>query len=643
MPTSRRSRIIWYIIYIGALWLIFTLTTVLVSVLFARQAGNLPSKESLRIFILLITVILCFLGLASWTIGKRQFRLEELNRQLVEKNEQVGDREQALLAENFERLRLEKTLERGKREWEKIFDAVQDAIIVSDSTGMVIRCNEQAVERLHATFEQIINKPVNNVVLGEHEGQPLRLEDICGTVTYAEGLGWLDVNRYPLDLESEHSGQIYVIHDVTERKRVEMLLQEQKEFLQGLISNSPVVIITTDPDMNIQLCNPAFEAMFGFTNQEAIGQNIKLLFNESMEDEGAELVKQVQRAERVRKIAQRCHKDGRVIDVEIAGVPLVVEGRLTGALWIYHDITELIEARRAAERADQAKSEFLANISHEIRTPMNGIIGMIDLTLGTDLDAEQNSLLMDARKSADALMTVLNDVLDFSKIEAGQLHFETIQFSLPMVVEGVIQTTANHAESKHLELLAYVDPAVPEQVKGDPGRLRQVLINLIENAIKFTEKGEVLIQVDLVEEKDSHIEIRFQVKDSGIGIPAERQKAIFQRFVQADGSTTRKYGGTGLGLTISKELIEGMGGSIWVESTPGVGSSFIFTIQLEKANPVIEKSFVSHLAGVRVLVVDDNATNRLIFSKMLTAMGCHVTAVSSGTQVIPAIFRGLLT
>jgi two-component system, sensor histidine kinase and response regulator len=598
------------------------------------------------LFGLLLLLVPAGLAAIGASVGYQQDRLEQLMNESQLFMTRSSTRERKLLQENAQRHNLEKILERGKREWESIFDAVQDAILVADSHGRIIRCNRSATRWLNTTFDRLVNMPIDQVVLGMPHDTAVLLTSMRGEVHLPSLGGWYDFTRYPIDTGDEHRGTIYIVRDVTERKRDEAIIREQKEHLQALINNSPVAIVTLDRNQTILACNPAFEDLFGYIPGEVIGRPLDMIFSGyEVPFEASSYSERILRGETVKSSLVRRRKDGSLVDVETVGVPLVVEGQTTGVLWMFHDISEMMQARRAAEQADRAKSEFLANMSHEIRTPMNGIIGMIELTLGTDLSDEQYDFLVGARESADALLSVLNDILDFSKMEAGQLQLEMVDFDIHTLVESVAQTSAARAESKGLEMVCYVDQTVPVFAKGDPGRLRQILVNLVENAIKFTEKGEVLVRTELAEETEDTVTVRFSVSDTGIGIPKDRQKAIFERFVQADGSTTRRFGGTGLGLTISKQLSQMMGGKMGVDSEQGKGSTFWFTITLEKMpnKERLEMQEWADLRGMRVLMVDDNATNRRIFTRMLDGFGCQVAAVSSGMEVMPALFRGLLT
>jgi two-component system, sensor histidine kinase and response regulator len=669
---------------------------------------------------------------------------------------------------------LQKTIEKGKKEWEVTFDASRDPIFVVDEAYGILRCNRAVIDRLNTTFPKIIGKPLSELLnvpglldhrLSEHTRDEFLWRERTYEITVSRinlesetdhylvllhditerkaaetalresetlfralfdlspdavvlidphdpaGL-WpivdcnaaaCSMNGYPreeligqsidilntapgsaaertsylsqlrqagtgsVQVEARHrhkQGHVFPVEvstrliqvgerelvlgldrDITERKRVENELQREKQFFESLVLNSPAAIVVLDNDEKISSCNPAFETLYGYRGSEIQGVLLDaIITTEETRSEARSFTQQVLHGP-VHGYGKRRRKDGSLVDVEIFGVPVVVGEEKVGTLAIYHDVSKLVEARREAEAASRTKSEFLANMSHEIRTPMNGVIGMLELALDTSLTTEQRDYLQTSLQSAEALLTLLNDILDFSKIEAGRLEFEELDFSLRNTVEDVAYTLARRAQDKGLELACLIHPDLTSGLRGDPGRLRQILVNLVGNAIKFTPHGEVIIRAEAVEETDTHAVIHFAVQDTGIGIPYDRQGAIFDRFTQVDGSTTRKYGGTGLGLSISKQLVEGMGGRIGLESTPGVGSTFWFDLRFPKqplkkptTGPLTPGPV--NLAQARILVVDDNQTNRMVLTKNIEALGSRVAAVPSGAGAVEALRIG---
>ncbi len=413
-------------------------------------------------------------GVGAWAgreralLAQMTWRLEE---EVAARTLELRQKNLFLARENEQRRRLEEILTTAKKEWERIFDAVDDLIAVVDAGGNVRRCNHSFQRAVGKPFDAIIGASWQRLLCGDVAMDENILRAGGARLAFPNLEGRFDVSVYPLG-----EARICVLRDVTARYEIESEVQRRKRYFESLVQNSPVAIVVLDPQSNIQSCNPAFEQLYGYSSAEIVGKNLDaLITDERTRREAERYSRQAIAGGVVHSVGQRVRKDGSLVDVEIFGVPIVVDGELVGALGMYHDITALVEARRAAEAADKAKSAFLANMSHEIRTPMNGIIGMIELALDTELDAEQRDYLNTARESAEALLSLLNDILDFSKIEAGQLDLEIIPFDLRTTIEGVAQTLAKKAEDKGLEMACLVYHNVPSALLGDPGRLRQVL------------------------------------------------------------------------------------------------------------------------------------------------------------------------
>ncbi len=441
------------------------------------------------------------------------------------------------------------------------------------------------------------------------------------------------------------------VRNITLRKRAEEETRKTKALLDSIIQNLPTAVFVKEADqLSFVLWNRKCEQLYGYKAEEVIGKTAKDLFREA--DKFEKQDRHVLSTGRFLEIQEQdvaTRHDG-VRTLHSKKVPIIgVNGKATHLVGISEDITELkvaqrnlISAREAAEQASRAKSSFLANMSHEIRTPMNGVIGMTELALNTDLTSEQREYLEAVKISAESLLRLINDILDFSKIEAGKFELIEMDFSLRDSVANAMIAVSMQAHSKNLELVCHIPPQIPDILIGDPGRLNQILINLLGNAIKFTQKGEVAVDLQVESESEDYIFLHFSIKDTGIGIPKDKQEKIFKVFEQADGSTTRKYGGTGLGLAVSLQLVQMMGGNIWLESEVGSGSTFHFTAKLGIKQGPSRENFswdISMFKDLPVLIVDDNATNRFILKEILDYWGMKPVAVESAIEALGVMKR----
>jgi two-component system sensor histidine kinase/response regulator len=434
--------------------------------------------------------------------------------------------------------------------------------------------------------------------------------------------------------------------------------RQQAEAVAALEERSRLILSSvdegisgTDPDGKAMFINRAGARMLGYTPEELIGSSIHERVHYARKDGSPYPVEECPMYKTARDGQSRStstemfwRKDGSSVPVEYSATAIMKDGAAVGAVVAFRDITErlraqaeLLAAKEAAEAATRAKSDFLANMSHEIRTPMNAIIGMTHLALKTDLSPKQADYLNKVRSAAQSLLGIINDILDFSKIEAGKLDIENTEFHFEDTLDNLSTVVGHKAQDKGLEFLISAQPDIPPNLVGDPLRLGQILINLVNNAIKFTEHGEVMLTVALEEQIEDRVRLKFTVRDTGIGMTPEQCSRLFQAFSQADTSTTRKYGGTGLGLSISKRLVEMMDGKIWVESEAGVGSQFQFTAWFGIGAGKKEKRFIPDLAGIRTLIVDDNEQARAVLSEMLGAFALRAESVASGEDAVREI------
>lgn len=547
--------------------------------------------------------------------------------------------------------------------YSSLLNSSPDAIVVYDLDGYPLYVNDSFVRLFGWTMEEIQGRRIPFVPESEREATAAAITAILQegravsqfeTKRLNKGGQLLDIllsaSRFN-DHLGIPAGILVILRDITEKKRAEEETKRVKALLSTILENLPNPVFVKDvKEGTYFLWNKASEELYGYSSAEVVGKTAHDLFPAEQAQRFAEQDRLVLETGQLlcipeqdvptRTKGERIIQTKKVPIPDEKGVPHYVVG-------ISEDITDrketeraLIAARVAAEEASRAKSEFLANMSHEIRTPMNGIMGMTELALSTQLTPEQYEYLEAVRTSSEALLKLINDILDFSKIEAGKLELMEAEFSLRDTIADTMTLLAVQACRKNLELLYHIPPEIPDSMIGDSGRLRQILTNLVGNAIKFTEKGEIVVGVESKSRTDRELTLCFSVSDTGIGVPPEKYEKIFRVFEQADGSTSRKYGGTGLGLAISSRLCQLMGGEIWVESDVGKGSTFYFTVRLgigKGVSPLPEAEKISRLKDVPILIVDDNATNRKFLSESLRSAGMKPTVADSAPAALQAM------
>ncbi len=562
----------------------------------------------------------------------------------------------------------------------KVLDAAPDAFVMADGTGRIIYANRVVEGTFGYRPEELLGRPVEVLMPERYRHRHPAQRGHYVAAPYTRPMGGnadlvaqhKDGHEFPVLISLSHvemEDGIYVlsaIRDISQLKQVQKERERLDRNIRLLLDSTAEGLYGIDLEGHCTFVNPAGAELLGYSPEELLGQPMHRLIHHSHAD-GSPYPYEHCALERVCQTGEGCRldddsfwrKDNTAFSAEIDARPVYEAGTLTGAVVAFTDISErkhtelalataaailkernaeLLDARDQALAATKAKSDFLASMSHEIRTPMNAIIGMADLLKETALTSDQLDYVDRFTRAANALLDLINDILDLSKIEAGHLDLETIPFDLCELVESTAELLATRAHAKGLELVAHVAPEVPTWVGGDPTRLRQILINLLGNAIKFTEHGGVTVDVRLDPKPEDPAGLHITVTDTGIGIPGDKVQAIFENFTQVDSSTTRKYGGTGLGLGISKRLVELMGGTIWVESTIGLGSTFHFTTRLP-ARQAIESSSdtrlpASALAGRRILVVDDYDTNRLVVREHLSRLEAEVHEAPDGASAL---------